>query len=194
MRCVEDRQQNIDHAAALVRQAAEQGANVILLPELFETPYFCQQRGLRFLSSGNPGGGKSRRTGPAQTGQRKEGSFAGELFERAGNAFFNTVAIVDADGEILGIYRKTHIPDDHFYQENFISPLETLVFGCGIPLTERLEWASAGISGSRNLPAVWRCWGRKSFSIPQPSVPNPFWNVTVCPTGAAVCRDIRQPT
>ena len=44
MRCVEDRQQNIDHAAALVRQAAEQGANVILLPELFETPYFCQQR------------------------------------------------------------------------------------------------------------------------------------------------------
>ena len=119
MRCVEDRQQNIDHAAALVRQAAEQGANVILLPELFETPYFCQQRDYDFYHLATPVEENPAVLALRKLAKEKKVVLPVSFFERAGNAFFNTVAIVDADGEILGIYRKTHIPDDHFYQEKF---------------------------------------------------------------------------
>ena len=119
MRCVEDRQQNIDHAAALVRQAAEQGANVILLPELFETPYFCQQRDYAFYHLATPLEENPAVLALRKLAKEKKVVLPVSFFERAGNAFFNTVAIVDADGEILGIYRKTHIPDDHFYQEKF---------------------------------------------------------------------------
>lgn len=119
MKCDQSRQENIENADRLVRTAAEQGAQVILLPELFETWYFCQEKNyasyqLAVPLSENPAVLHFQRVAK-ELGVVLPVSF----FERDGNEFYNSVAVLDADGSILGVYRKTHIPDDHFYQEKF---------------------------------------------------------------------------
>jgi len=119
MYCNRSRQNNIQAADSCVREAAERGAQIILLPELFETWYFCQER--NYASYGLA---SSVEENPAVRHFKK---VAAELkvvlpvsfFEREGNVTYNSVAVIDADGSILGVYRKTHIPDDHFYQEKF---------------------------------------------------------------------------
>lgn len=119
MYCCRSRQENIEAAERLVREAAAEGAQIILLPELFETWYFCQERNYASYELA-----ASVWENPAVNRFRK---VAGELkvvlpisfFERDGNSVYNSVAVIDADGSLLGVYRKTHIPDDHFYQEKF---------------------------------------------------------------------------
>jgi len=117
---------NIARAEALVRQAAARGAQIILLPELFETPYFCIEQDPRHLQLARPLG-ESRTV-------RHFGAIARELgvvlpvsfFERAGPACFNSSAILDADGANLGVYRKSHIPNGPGYQEkNYFAPGDT---------------------------------------------------------------------
>lgn len=113
------REQNIKNAEGLVRQAADNGANIVLLPELFELPYFCQEKNYDYYNLAT-----TLEENPAVNYFRR---IAKELkivmpvsfYEREINSFYNSVAIIDADGEVLGVYRKTHIPDDHFYQEKF---------------------------------------------------------------------------
>lgn len=119
MYCNRSREENIQAAEKAIRQAAERGAQIILLPELFETWYFCQER-----NYGSYGLAKTLWEDPAIKRMKE---LAAELevvlpvsfFERAGNVTYNSVAVIDASGEVLGVYRKTHIPDDHFYQEKF---------------------------------------------------------------------------
>jgi N-carbamoylputrescine amidase len=117
---------NIARAEQLVRAASAQGAQVILLPELFETPYFCIEQDARHLGLAH-----SVAEDPAV---RHFSAVARELgvvlpisfFERAGPAYFNSIAILDADGTNLGIYRKSHIPNGPGYQEkNYFSPGDT---------------------------------------------------------------------
>jgi N-carbamoylputrescine amidase len=126
MSCSWDTRANIAHAESLVRKAAAQGAQIILLPELFETPYFCIEQDARHLGLAH-----SVDEDPAV---RHFGPVARELgvvlpisfFERAGPAYFNSVAILDADGSNLGVYRKSHIPNGPGYQEkNYFSPGDT---------------------------------------------------------------------
>ena len=119
MRCVEDPTENLAHAESLVRQAATKGAQIILLPELFERPYFCQERRYEYYSyaapvSENPAVQRLR-TVAAELGVVLPVSF----YEADGTRLFNSIAMIDADGRVLGVYRKTHIPDDHYYQEKF---------------------------------------------------------------------------
>ncbi len=112
-------ERSIAKAEQLVRQAAAQGANVILLPELFENWYFCQER--RYDSY------KLASTVDENPAVRHFGKVAAELgvvmpisfYEQDGNVLYNSIAMIDADGSVMGVYRKTHIPDDHFYQEKF---------------------------------------------------------------------------
>ena len=111
--------ENINKAEQLVRKAAEQGAQIILLPELFERPYFCQQRQYDFYDYAT-----SVEENPAVRHFRliaKELAVAMPIsfYEKDGTRLFNSIAMLDADGEVLGVYRKTHIPDDHYYQEKF---------------------------------------------------------------------------
>ena len=111
--------ENIARAEALVREAAAQGAQIVLLPELFERVYFCQERRYDFLDYALP-----VMENPAVARMRivaKELSLVlpVSFYERDGNSQYNSVAMIDADGSLLGVYRKTHIPDDHFYQEKF---------------------------------------------------------------------------
>ena len=142
MSCSPRREENIEKAVAFVREAAKQGGQVILLPELFETQYFCQERNYEYYRLAAP-----LSENPAVRVLREEAKrlrvvLPVSFFEAAGQTNFNSVAMIDADGEILGLYRKTHIPDDHFYQEKFyFTPGDTgfKVFdtaygkvGCGI--------------------------------------------------------------
>jgi len=119
MYCNRSREENLKEAEKWVRQAASQGAQVILLPELFETWYFCQERNyasyhLAMTVEENPA--VQRFCAVArELGVVLPVSF----FEREGNVTYNSVAMINADGQVLGVYRKTHIPDDHFYQEKF---------------------------------------------------------------------------
>ena len=126
MACGWDAPANIACAERLVREAAGRGAQVILLPELFESPYFCIEQDARHLRLA-----RSLEDDPAV---RRFSDVARELgvvlpvsfFERAGPAYFNSVAIVDADGRVLGVYRKSHIPNGPGYQEkNYFSPGDT---------------------------------------------------------------------
>lgn len=119
MRCSGTREENLDRAEKMVREAAHRGAQVILLPELFETWYFCQERNyasyrLALPLEENPAVRRLRRTA-----QELRVVLPVSFFERDGNVAYNSVAVIDADGQVLGVYRKTHIPDDHFYQEKF---------------------------------------------------------------------------
>ena len=119
MQCSRSVEENIAKADKMVREAAANGAQIILLPELFERQYFCQERNYDYYAFAT-----SVDENPAVKHFQK---VAAELqvvlpisfYERDINVFYNTVAVIDADGSVLGIYRKTHIPDDHYYQEKF---------------------------------------------------------------------------
>jgi N-carbamoylputrescine amidase len=142
MACSWDTDENIATADRLVREAAAKGANIILIQELFETPYFCQDQMAEFHAlahplEGNPLVGHFARLA-ADLGVVLPVSY----FEKAGKAHYNSLAIVDADGTVLGNYRKSHIPDGPGYQEKFyFSPGDTGfkvwktrfgTIGCGI--------------------------------------------------------------
>lgn len=119
MSCSWDRNENIKKAERLVREAASKGANIILLQELFETPYFCQKEIMDYYKLA-----KETEKNDAVNHFRVIAKELGvvlpiSFYERKNNARYNSVAIIDADGEVLGIYRKTHIPDGPGYEEKF---------------------------------------------------------------------------
>lgn len=120
MSCSRDVKENIEKAAKLIRAAAGAGAQIILPSELFERQYFCQERRYDYYDYAKPlsdnDAVQSMKALAKELGVVIPVSFyeAGE-----GRQLFNSVAVIDADGEVLGIYRKTHIPDDHYYQEKF---------------------------------------------------------------------------
>ena len=121
-----DREANIANAEKLIRQAARQGANVILIQELFESPYFCKDHLAKHFELALP-----IAENPAVKRLSKVAAELGvalplSVFERAENAYFNTLVMVDADGRTLGIYRKSHIPESPGYHEKFyFSPGDT---------------------------------------------------------------------
>ena len=119
MACSWDRAANLARAEQLVRQAAAGGAQIVLIQELFETPYFCQKP--------NPDNLQRATALADNPAIARCQALARELavvlpvsfFERAGRARFNSVAIIDADGSLLGVYRKSHIPDGPGYHEKY---------------------------------------------------------------------------
>jgi len=126
MSCGWDATANIVKAEALVRQAAARGAQVILLPELFETPYFCIEQDVRHLRLAKPVSENPAVQHFAHIARELGVVLPISFFERAGQAFFNSIAILDADGTRLGVYRKSHIPNGPGYQEkNYFSPGDT---------------------------------------------------------------------
>ena len=110
MSCVWDAAVNIARAEALVREAAVRGARIILLPELFETPYFCIEQDARHLNLATPLGENRAVRHFAAVARELKVVLPISFFERAGHAHFNSIAILDADGSNLGVYRKSHIP------------------------------------------------------------------------------------
>ena len=119
MSCSSNVEENIKKAEGFVRKAASEGAKIILLSELFERQYFCQERRYDYYSYA-----KSVEENDAVVHFRKIAKELGVIlpisfYEKDINVLYNSVAMIDDEGEVLGVYRKTHIPDDHFYQEKF---------------------------------------------------------------------------
>ena len=124
--CTWNREENIATAERLVRAAAAAGANVVLLPELFETPYFCKDHSARHLDLAKPLEGHPAVEHFRALARDLSVVLPVSVFERANNAFYNSVVIVDADGAVLGSYRKSHIPEGPGYHEKFyFSPGDT---------------------------------------------------------------------
>jgi len=117
---------NIVVAERLVRDAAAQGAHIVLIPELFEGHYFCKDQRAEELQRARPLDGHPTIAHFAKVACELQVVLPLSLFERANNAYFNTVVVVDADGAVLGKYRKSHIPDGPGYSEKFyFSPGDT---------------------------------------------------------------------
>lgn len=119
MQCKTSVEENIARADELVRKAAADGCQVILLPELFERPYFCQERRYEYYSYAKPVMENDAVMHFSKVAKELSVVLPISFYERDCNRFFNSIAMIDADGSVLGVYRKTHIPDDHFYQEKF---------------------------------------------------------------------------
>src|ERR1700736_6235834 len=119
MRCVPDARANLDKAVAQIQAAATAGAQIVCLQELFRTPYFCQEEDAARFDLAEP------IPGPTSERLAKAAKDAGvvliaSLFERrAAGVYHNTAAVIDADGTLLGLYRKMHIPDDPLYYEKY---------------------------------------------------------------------------
>ena len=126
MSCGWDARANIARAETLVREAAGRGAEVILLPELFETPYFCIEQDARHLHLATPLAENPAVRHFSELARELSVVLPISFFERAGRAYFNSIAILDADGSNLGIYRKSHIPNGPGYQEKtYFAPGDT---------------------------------------------------------------------
>ncbi len=126
MSMTEDVERNLAAAERLVREAAARGARIILIPELFEDVYFCKDVDARHLLRARPVAGHPTVARFSALAAELGVVLPLSIFERAGNALFNTVVMVDADGTALGTYRKSHIPDGIGYSEKFyFSPGDT---------------------------------------------------------------------
>lgn len=119
MSCSWNREEVLDKAEMLVRKAAAEGANIILLQELFETPYFCQKQKFEYFDLAKPLSENAAVKRFIEVAKEFQVVLPISFYEKAGNTAFNTIAIIDADGTILGTYRKTHIPDGLPYAEKF---------------------------------------------------------------------------
>lgn len=126
MACSWDLPGNIARAEKLVREAASKGAQIVLIQELFEAPYFCQDQIAEFFDLAKPAHDNPLIEHFAALAEELNVVIPVSFFEKAGQTFFNSVAIVDATGDVLGVYRKSHIPDGPGYTEKFyFSPGDT---------------------------------------------------------------------
>jgi N-carbamoylputrescine amidase len=113
------REENVARVEALVREAAKQGAQVVLTPELFEGPYFPQTEDERAFGLAAPLDGHPTVVRMQALAAELEVVLPVSFFERSGQNYYNSLVAIDADGTALGIYRKSHIPDGPGYEEKF---------------------------------------------------------------------------
>ncbi|PMY38215.1 N-carbamoylputrescine amidase [Pseudomonas sp. GW456-L14] len=119
MACSWDLEANIETAEKLVREAAAKGAQIILIQELFEAPYFCQKPNPDYLQLATPVESNAAIAHFQKVAKELQVVLPISFYELAGRARFNSIAIIDADGSNLGIYRKSHIPDGPGYHEKY---------------------------------------------------------------------------
>jgi N-carbamoylputrescine amidase len=110
---------NVEHAIALVRDAATRGARLVLLPELFENLYWCQVQRESYFANAHPVEGHPFLPRFQALARELRVVLPVSFFERSGQAHYNSLAMIDATGDMLGIYRKSHIPDGPGYQEKY---------------------------------------------------------------------------
>lgn len=117
--CTRNVDENIATADKYVREAAKAGANIILLPELFERQYFCQERRYDYYNFATSIKDNKAVKHFLELAKELSVVVIVSVYEKDTTRLFNSVVVIDADGTNLGTYRKTHIPDDHYYQEKF---------------------------------------------------------------------------
>ncbi len=119
MACGWDREANLAQAEEAVREAAARGANIVLLQELFETPYFCPDTKESLFELARPFEGNTTIARMAELAGSLGVVLPVSFFEKHGDAYYNALAMIDADGAVLGLYRKSHIPEGPGYEEKF---------------------------------------------------------------------------
>jgi len=162
MSCSWDMEENIKCAEQMVREAASKGAQIILVQELFETPYFCIEQSFKHLELATTL--EDSRVIKHMANLAKELSVVLPVswFERAGTTFFNSVAMIDADGSVMGVYRKTHLPNAIGYQEKqYFSPGNT-----GFKVWDtRYAKVGVGICWDQWFPEAARCMALKEAEM-----------------------------
>ena len=154
MSCSWDGAANLDAAEALVREAAGKGAQIVLIQELFATPYFCIEQHADHLKLASALDESPVVARMSELARELSVVLPTSWFERAGNAFFNALAMIDANGAILGVYRKSHIPNAIGYQEKtYFSPGDT-----GFKVWDtRYARVGVGICWDQWFPEAARC-------------------------------------
>ena len=128
MACSADPNENLKNAVAKIERAAEKKAQVICLPELFRSEYFCQTEDTSFFDFAESIPGPATEV-LAEVARKRRVVIVAPLFERrAPGIYHNSAAVIDADGRMVGLYRKMHIPDDPAYYEKFYFPPGDLGF------------------------------------------------------------------
>ena len=119
MTCSKNNTENIDRAESIIRKAAEMGAQIILIQELFESTYFCMDQKDELFQLSKPFENHPTIERMAKLASELKVVLPISFFEKANRAHYNAIAVINANGEILGKYRKSHIPDGPGYQEKF---------------------------------------------------------------------------
>jgi len=142
MACSWDRDENVAKAEKMIRDAHAKGAQIVLIQELFETPYFCQDQKIDYFNLASPRSEQPTLKHMQALAKELEVVLPVSYFERANNAYYNALTVVDADGSVAGHYRKSHIPQGPGYEEKFyFNPGDTgfnvyktryATIGCGI--------------------------------------------------------------
>jgi N-carbamoylputrescine amidase len=117
--CTDDRAHNLHTAERVVREAHARGAQLICLQELFETPYFCKDHDTKYFDLALPIADNPAVQRLQVVARELQVVLPVSVFERAGNVFYNSIAMIDADGSLMGVYRKSHIPESPGYHEKF---------------------------------------------------------------------------
>ncbi|MCC6920540.1 MAG: N-carbamoylputrescine amidase [Alphaproteobacteria bacterium] len=162
MACSWDADANIAKGERLVRQAAQQGARLILLQELFETPYFCKDVDYKFMELAGPISENKAVRHFRTIARELEVVLPISVYERDNNALYNSLAMIDTDGEVLGVYRKSHIPDGPGYHEKFyFNPGDT-----GFPVWEtQVGRVGAAVCWDQWFPEVARILALKGAEV-----------------------------
>ncbi|MFT5657064.1 MAG: N-carbamoylputrescine amidase [Gammaproteobacteria bacterium] len=162
MACSWNIEENIKQAETMIREAASKGAQIILIQELFETPYFCIEQDFKHLSLAKTVEESNVIKHMSKLAQELSVVLPVSWFERAGNVFFNSLAMIDADGFVMGVYRKTHIPNAIGYQEKqYFSPGDT-----GFKVWDtRYAKVGVGICWDQWFPETARCMALQGAEI-----------------------------
>ena len=119
MSCSWELENNLSKAKNIIYEAAKKGANIILLQELFQTPYFCIQYDEKIFRLAQPYENNRIINEMAEIAKKLNVVLPISFFEKENNAYYNSIAVIDSDGKILGKYRKSHIPDGAGYLEKY---------------------------------------------------------------------------
>lgn len=159
---------NLEKCKNWVKQAADKGAEVILLPELYSSHYFCQSEDVANFEFAEPRNGVSFQEFSALAKELGIVIIVPFFEKRMSGIYHNSAFIIDTDGSEAGLYRKMHIPDDpHFYEKFYFTPGD---IGFKAFETKKGSWARSfvGINGILRLPGSPRCRAQKYCSIPPP--------------------------
>ena len=197
MACDWDAAGNIARAERLVREAARQGAQIILLPELFETPYFCIEQDARHLALARPVAENPAVRHFAAVARELGVVLPISFFERAGHAYFNSIAILDADGtQPRRLPQVAHPQRPRLPGEELLRARRHRLPRLGRRVSRASASASAGTSGFPRPRASWRSWGRSCSCFRRPSAASRRRRCrsTHASTGSARSRAMPPPT
>ena len=194
MACTRDPKENLGTAERLIRVAHAAGAQIILLPELFERQYFCQERRYEYYAYAKPAAENEAVQHLSKLAHELQVVLPVSFYERDGNVLYNSCAVLDADGALLGVSARPTSRTIISTRRNSTSPPATRALQSLTRAMHASTSASAGTSGSRRRHAPWRWPARSSCSTPLPSAPSRSWRRIPCRTGSAPCRDMPPPT